>query len=269
MVDKKQKFFIFSDESGSWHDKNDIYVRAWVVITEEEYNNKLITKVDEINSFRDSKELKWSGFSSEEKYFKYFDNISYRIFITISCPADIDWENKYNVTKKFENSIKDFDFGGIDIDLKSILQDKIYREIKNGLFLHYYEKHHIENAKNGIERVIKADEYELIYRIDPPQLPKHGWKDILYKINGDSNINIEFPKSIKTQGIQFADLLAGAIRSYLIIDKKSLEAQKFLSVVNKNMINNDWDTPNPNPNLIFFNEISVDIKSRAKKIKRL
>ena len=97
--EQKRKFFIFSDESGSWHDKDDVYVRAWVVISEEEYNKRLLLKVDEVNAFRDSKELKWNGFSSENKYFDYFNDISFRIFITISCPADIDWENKYNVTK--------------------------------------------------------------------------------------------------------------------------------------------------------------------------
>ncbi len=268
-MEQKPKFFIFSDESGSWHDKDDVYVRAWIVITEEEYNQKLVNKIEEINSFRDSKELKWNGFSSENKYFNAFDGISFRFFVTISSPSDVDWENKYNVTKKFNDSIKDFDFGGIDIDLKKILQDRIYREIKNGLFLHYYEKHHIENAKNGIERVIMADEYELIYRIDPPQLPQQGWKDVLYKINGDTNIVIEFPKSVKTQGIQLADLVSGAVRSYLIENKQLLKAEEFLKIINKKMISPDWDTPNPNPNLIFFNEINDNIKKRAKRIIKL
>jgi hypothetical protein len=263
---EKIKFFIFSDESGSWHDDNDVYVRAWVVITEEEYEKKLRLKVDEINSFRDSRELKWKGF--EEKYFNYFDEISFRLFITISSPGDIDWEHKYKVTKSFEESVRDFNFGDIDEDLKTVLRDRMYRDIKNVLFLHYYERHHIENAKKGIERVIKSEDYELVYRIDPPQLSQSGWKHMLQKISGNSNVNLEFPKSQRTPGIQFADLIAGATRSLLIDDHPAplSNARKFIEIMKKSMISSKWgsETLNPNPNLIFFGEINDALKEKIK-----
>lgn len=55
------KVFIFSDESGSWHDISDICVRSWLAIGEKEYQ-KLLLKVDEISSVLDSNELKWSVF---------------------------------------------------------------------------------------------------------------------------------------------------------------------------------------------------------------
>lgn len=68
----KIKFFIFSDESGSWHDKNDIYVRSWIVISEKEYQ-KLLIKVDELSSLIGSKELAWSSLSGNKKFFSEFN----------------------------------------------------------------------------------------------------------------------------------------------------------------------------------------------------
>ena len=264
--EKKPKFFIFSDESGSWHDSNDIYVRAWVVIGEGTYEQKLLPKVDEIASFMDANELKWSGFSNSEKYFNEFNDVSFRIFITISCPDDIDWERKYNVTRKFETSVEAFNFGEIDEGLVAHLKDRMYRDIKNALFLHYYEKLHIENAKNGIESVILPEEYDLIYRIDPPQMSQKGWSEILCKISGDTKVNLEFPKSDRTQGIQFADLIAGAVRSFVIEDTQSDKAAQFLKMIKSKTIYHDG---NPNPNLIMFGEIGDSIKDRIQAYWRL
>ena len=45
----KKKYFVFSDESGSWHDKNDVYVRAWIVVTERGHAT-LVNAVDYIKS---------------------------------------------------------------------------------------------------------------------------------------------------------------------------------------------------------------------------
>ena len=270
MTDAKEKIkiFIFSDESGSWLDEKDIYVRSWIVISEKTYEEKLLPKVDEIASFmNDAKELKWSGFANSEQFFSEFNNIEYRIFLTVSSPQDINWENKYNVTKKFKESVESFNFGGIDGDLVKYLKDRIYRDIKNALFLNYYEKFHIENAKNGIERVIKRDEYDLIYRIDPPQFPHDGWKNILYDINKGEKINLEFPKSIRTQGIQFADLIAGAVRSFLIEDKKQDKAEKFLKEIKTKFISKNRD--NPNPNLIMYSEINDKLVNRSSKIWKI
>lgn len=258
---KKYKFFIFSDESGSWHDFDDIYIRAWVVVSEDTYEQKLLPKVDEIASFMNANELKWSSFSNLKKYFSEFNEISFRVFITISSPADINWEEKYNVTKKFETSVQAFNFGEIDKELVEYLKDRMYRDIKNALFLHYYEKLHIENAKNGIESVIRPEEYDLIYRIDPPQMSLKGWTDILCKISGTTKVNLEFPKSEHAQGIQFADLIAGAFKSYIIEDKQKDNAEFFLKNIKSKTI---YQEGNPNPNLIMFEEINDKIKNRVK-----
>lgn len=267
-MSERVKFFIFSDESGSWHDEDDIYVRAWIVISKKTYEEKLLLKIDQISSFmNDAKELKWSGFANSNKYFKEFNDIEFGIFITISSPKDINWEGKYNVTKNFKDSVDSFDFGEIDDEVVIYLKDRMYRDIKNALFLNYYEKLHIENAKNGIERIIKKPDYDLIYRVDPPQLPHEGWRKILENISDDEDINLEFPKSIRTQGIQFADLIAGSVRSFMIKDKKKDASEEFLREIKSKLISKN--KYNPNPNLIMYSEINSDLIDRSGEIWKL
>src|SRR3989344_5104843 len=223
-MESKIKFFIFSDESGSWHDERDIYVRSWIVITEKE-SNKLANKVDEVASFIGANELSWKILSGNENYFSYFNDLSFRVFITVSSPKDIDWD-KYMITREFDSSIENSNFGEISDDLRDYVKERIFKDIKNALFLHFYEKYHIENAKKGIERVIKSTEYDLIYRVDPPQMSKDGWKKVLHSIGG-ANINIEFPKSSRSRGIQFADMIAGCLRSMLSKDVNFNKACNF------------------------------------------
>jgi len=143
------------------------------------------------------------------------------------------------------------------------MEDRILRDIKNALFLNFYEKFHIENAKKGIERVIKPTAYELIYRIDPPQMSQDGWKMILAQISG-TPVNIEFPKSSKTQGIQFADIVAGCVRSLLLRDHNCEKATTFFKQIKKKMIAKNRD--NPNPNIIFYGEVNSELISRCGAI---
>lgn len=259
----RTKFFIFSDESGSWHDPSDIYVRSWVVITEDEYNNKLLGKVDEVADLIGSSELKWSVLSGNSKYLDSFDTISFRVFITVSCPGDIAWDSKYRLTRNFSRSIEAFDFGEIDDGVVSYVKERIYRDLKNALFLHFYERHHIANAKQGIERIIKPTDYELIYRIDPPQMSHEGWKKLLNEIDS-SVVNIEFPKSNRSQGIQFADVIAGCVRSHLLQDDKKEVSKTFINKIKDRLIPKDRE--NPNPNLIFFGEINETVKTNCASV---
>jgi len=258
------KLFIFSDESGSWHDPNDIYVRSWLVIEENEYQNKLILKVDEIASIIETNELKWTVFVHHPNFFKSFNNINFRIFITISSPKDIAWNTKYRLTRNFETNIQNFDFGELDEYITSYIKERVYRDLQNALFLHFYERYHIENAKNGIERVIKPKDFDLIYRIDPPQMSKEGWRNVVRDVSKSPNINIEFPKSNRAQGIQFADVIAGCFRSLVLMDDKFEQSKQFLSEVKGRLIAKDQK--NPNPNLIFYNEINDEIKVRCGNI---
>lgn len=264
-MDEKIKIFIFSDESGSWHDENEIYVRSWVAISENEYE-KLVNKIDEVSGAIGSKELTWKSFAGNPKYFNQFENISFRIFITVSVAKDIKWGTKYILTRDFDKNIANFNFGELNDELRGYIKERVFRDIKNALFLNFYEKHHIENAKKGIEKVIKPTEYELVYRVDPPQISRDGWAKMLNSVSG-KGVNIEFPKSERSQGIQFADVVAGCFRSLLVKDSNLDKACNFFKTIKNSFIRGDAD--NPNPNLIFYKEINDDIKKNCKDIWKL
>ena len=257
----KNKYFVFSDESGSWHDPADVYVRAWVVVHELSHD-KLAEAVNYITTDLNANELKWKTIANNDKYWDFLNKFDFRIFLTISCPGDINWEQKYKITRNFDTQVEAFNFGEINTDLVSVLKKKMFDDIRNVLFLNFYEKTHIENAKNGIERVLPKRDNLLIYRVDPPQMSKDGWKNILQTIS--PGVEIEFPQSHKSEGIQFADIIAGSIRSFLISDSNSDKASQFIPKFRSKLISKDRD--NPNPNLIFYQEINDTLKSKSGKI---
>lgn len=259
------KYFVFSDESGSWHDIDDVYVRAWIVLPEQGMDSLTKTFI-ELKRLTGAKEIKWKTIASDQKYLSYFNDLNFRMFITISSPRDILWEIKYNIIRDFNSSMDNFAFGNISNGIKQYIRSRIHREIRNSLFLHYYEKCHIENAKAAIGKIVKPTEYELIYRIDPPQMSQEGWKEVLKSITSAKN-DIEFPKSNKSYGVQFADIISGSFRSLLLQDEKFINSRILLKNLKGKMIPKNIDFPNPN--LIFYGEINETLKSRSKIIWNL
>lgn len=267
LTNKKIKFFIFSDETGSWHDctHENIYLRSWVAITESNYL-KLKNKIQEISSFLDCRELRWRTLSGPngKRYLSEFEEIDFRIYITISIPSDIDWSGKYHLTKNFNEGIEKFDFGKIDVKLKNALKKKIFDDIKYLMFLNYYERVHISNATKRIEQAIAPDDYELIYRIDPPQSNKRDWSEVLATI---TDKKLEFPKSEKDEGIQFADIVAGMFRSLVMKDEKYNQAKAFFKNNKSKFFSKDKLLPNPN--LIFWQEVNDEVKKNIAEVWRI
>ncbi len=257
----KNKYFVFSDESGSWHDPADVYVRAWIVVHESDHG-ALVDTINYVNTELNSNELRWKTIANNSHYWNLLEKFDFRVFVTISCPGDINWERKYRVTRDFDSQVESFDFGEIDTTLVAVLKKKMFDDIRNVLFLNYYEKTHIENAKTGVERILPKRENLLIYRVDPPQMSREGWKSILQAIS--PGVEIEFPQSQKSEGIQFADIIAGCVKSFLVSDIHVPQASQFIPRFRGKLISKD--RTNPNPNLIFFQEINDDLKKRAGQL---
>lgn len=255
------KYFVFSDESGSWHDPGDIYVRSWVVVHESSYES-LLGEIRRITSELKCSELRWKILANNPSFFDFVDKFNFRVFLTISSPGDIHWESKYRITRDFSSQVDGLDFGELDDELVGLLKKKMFDDIRNVLFLKFYEKTHIQNARDGIERVLPKRENLLVYRVDPPQMSKDGWKSILQAISPD--VQIEFPKSHSDEGIQFADIIAGCVRSFLISDTHLEQAKIFIPKFRSKLIGKD--AANPNPNLIFFKEINEALVARTGKI---
>lgn len=260
-VETKNKYFVFSDESGSWHDPTDVYVRAWVIVYEPSYG-QLVDAINFIATDLESNEIKWRTLANNEKYWNIIGKFDFRVFLTVSSPRDISWETKYRVTRNFETQVQALDFGEINLDLVTVLKKKMFDDIRNVLFLNFYEKTHIESARNGIDRVLPKRENLLIYRVDPPQMSKDGWKNILETIS--PGVEIEFPKSQTNEGIQFADVIAGCVRSFLVSDSYSAQAGKFINKFRSKLVARSRE--NPNPNLIFYQEINNALKARSAQI---
>lgn len=260
-TETKNKYFVFSDESGSWHDSNDVYVRAWVILHEPSYG-QLVDAINFIATDLESKEIKWRTLANNEKYWDIIGKFDFRIFLTVSSPKDINWETKYRVTRNFETQVQALDFGEINPTLVAVLKKKMFDDIRNVLFLNFYEKTHIENARNGIDRVLPNKDNLLIYRVDPPQMSKDGWKNLLETIS--PGVEIEFPKSQTNEGIQFADVIAGCVRSFLVSDGYVTQAGKFIKRFRSKLVARSRD--NPNPNLIFYQEINDALKARSAQI---
>lgn len=258
----KKTFFIFSDESGSWHDQSNVYIRSWIVIIKSEYE-KLRLVIANINKLIGSRELKWSILANNSKYLDLFKDFDYRIFITISSPKDIEWTN-YKIIRNYKTGIDMFDFGEIGKELKDTIEKKILDDIKYILFLNYYERFHIQNAKTIIEDIIKPSEYNLIFRIDPPQMLKKDWSKVLKSL---TDKELEFPKSERDEGIQFADIVAGSMGTLIDMNVKYDEAKHFFHTIKNKFIPKNKKIPNPN--LIFFPEINDGLKLRIKGIWEL
>ena len=77
----------------------------------------------------------------------------------------------------------------------------------------------------------------------------------------------KFPKSNRSAGIQFADMVAGCFRSMISKDENYNKACDFFKKFKDKMISKNRE--NPNPNLIFYNEISQDIKGNCGAVWNL
>ena len=260
-TDHPHKYFVFSDESGSWHDPSEIYVRSWVIVHESSYKT-LVSSIKKISDTLKCNEVKWKTLANNTSFFDVVDEFDFRLFLTISSPADIHWERKYRITRDFSTQVDGLDFGELDSALVDLLKKKMFDDIRNVLFLKFYEKTHIQNARDGIGRVLPDRENLLIYRVDPPQMSKDGWRGILQSISPD--VQIEFPKSQTDEGIQFADIIAGSVRSFLLSDGSVEQATEFIRRFRGKLIKKD--SSNPNPNLIFFKEVNDSLKTRAGQI---
>lgn len=258
------KYFVFSDESGSWHDPREVYVRAWVVVHESSYD-ALVEAMSNISTDLKCNEVRWKILANNPSHFDVVEKFDYRVFLTVSSPADIKWERKYRITRDFPTQIQNLDFGEIDEALSELIKKKMFDDIKYVLFLNFYEKTHIENAKEGIERVLPKRENLLIYRVDPPQMSKDGWKSLLHTIS--PGVEIEFPKSQSDPGIQFADVIAGCVKSFLVEDDYLDQSKILIPKFREKLI--PKHAKNPNPNLIFFKEINEKLKIRTGELWKI
>ena len=251
-------YYIYSDESGAWQNREDVYVRSWICI-DEPNNQKLIKLIDGIKEVSGAHEVKWKTVAPLDLS-KEITDIDCKVFITATEIKSIK-DEKYLLTRSFPEKIKGFEFGGLKEDIVSKIKSKIYLDIKYVLFLHIYESLHLKSAQKIFN--IKFEGKTFDYIIDPPQMLNEDWSKICEDLTGYSPV---FPDSERVQGVQFADIVAGAWRSFLIQDKKLKHAEKFICeyLMPKKML---YVQGCPNPNLIIYDEASKEIQERSTVAK--
>ena len=251
-------YYIFSDESGAWQDAEDVYVRSWICV--DEANNQKITEF--INSIREgtgADEVKWKTVASIDLK-EQIAGIDFKVFVTATEIKSIK-DEKYLLTRSFPENMEAFDFGELRAETISKIKDKVYLDIKYVLFLHIYESLHLRSAQEIFSTKFPDKTFE--YVIDPPQMLNKDWSQICEDLTG---YKPTFPDSERVQGIQFADIVAGAWRSFLIQDKRLDKAENFVCTYlmpNKML----YVQGCPNPNLIIYDESSDEIKERSTVTK--
>ena len=247
-------YYIYSDESGAWQSNEDIYVRAWVCV-DEINNQKIINFIENIKGQTSCDEVKWKTVASLDLK-KEIKNIDFKVFISVTEINSIK-DEKYLLTRSFDENIHNFNFGDLKTGTINKIKNKIYLDIKYVLFLHIYESLHLKSAQEIFSEKFKEKTFD--YIIDPPQMLTKDWSKICEELTG---YKPSFPSSEKTQGIQFADIIAGAWRSFIIQDERIEEAERFVC---KNLMPDKmlYIKGCPNPNLIIHEESSDKIKKRC------
>ncbi len=247
-------YYIYSDESGAWQNSKDVYVRAWICV-DEINNQKIINFIENIKGQTNCDEVRWKTIAplnlKEE-----IKNIDFKVFVSVTEINSIK-DDKYLLTRSFSENIDNFNFGSLKIETIEKIKNKIYLDIKYVLFLHIYESLHLKSAQEIFSKKFPGKTFD--YIIDPPQMLSRDWSKICEELTG---YKPTFPPSEKNQGVQFADIIAGAWRSFIIQDERIKDANKFIC---ENLMPNKmlYIKGCPNPNLIIHEESSIKIKKRC------
>lgn len=210
-----EKYFIFSDESGSWSNKsNRFYVRSWIKIKETDYfyleglwKNKKFPKPTEDSLLKNS-----NGITDKlnKKDFKYFFTFT---------KLDEFYSRKFYVRDKILESVS-LAISQLENQLKSYMKNKIPLKVQEAInqvmFLNIYEAYHIENAVKILCEI--TNNYE--FYIDKPQFTENDYLEIFNnRVRNISQTRLIFVRKKEGEsnnlGVYYADALASMFKKIL------------------------------------------------------
>lgn len=253
------EYLIFTDESGKWNE-GEYYIRVWIKISPEDYET-LRKEIIFAKYETGVKELKWERFLKNPEKFKSIFSTNFEIFVTISIPKHFQNKSEsdgYNIIKTLKG-IKDIQLTGGE-ELKKTIKEKIINSAGHTLFFNIFEKQHIENSIKALVNEIDYEAYK--YIIDTPQCLDKDWLDII-KECGVSNVEIK-KKSEEFPGIELADVVAGCIYGHLLGNPVAKSTYKNYI---KNKMLNMQSKKYPNPNLIFYQDFTIEQKRKLDKFR--
>lgn len=210
-----KKFFIFSDESGSWSNKSDkFYVRSWIKIKEHDHlyleglwKTKKFPKLSEDSLLKNS-----NGISDE------LNKINFKYFFTFT-KLDEFYSRKFYVRDKILESVS-LVISQLESQLKSYMKNKIPIKIQEGInqimFLNIYEAYHIENAV----RVLSEDGNTFEFYFDKPQFTENDYLEVFNnQVANKYSAKLIFTRKKEGEfnnlGVYYADALAHMFRRIL------------------------------------------------------
>ena len=205
------KYFIFSDESGSWGNENDpFYVRSWIKIKENDFYR--LVGIWETKKYQlPTKESLLKNSSGISDVFKK-ENLVY--FFTFTKLNEF-YLRKFYIKNKIIEQVN-MVISQLEYKLKAYMKNQIPAKVKNAinyvLFLNMYEVFHIENA---LEKLYFSNEKATLV-IDKPKFSENDYLKIFENLKRDKDIELIFShkkdkneyKTKYTLGISLADSLA-------------------------------------------------------------
>jgi hypothetical protein len=217
-----EKYFIFSDECGYWHnqEENSYYIRSWIKIPEKNYYI-LKGKFDkEKLSYPSEKCLIKNEKGITEIILNEENNIYF--FFTFTRLKEF-YLRKFNVRDRVLLALTQ-----LENCLRKEYEKKIPKKVKDAvnyiLFLHVYESYHIDNA---IKYLCDKENY-FTFIIDKPQFIEKEYEEIFEETSKKYGYNTEFviEKNDKELGIKLVDALAKILEEAL--KNKNKEKVNFL-----------------------------------------
>jgi hypothetical protein len=213
----REKYFIFSDESGSWSNpKCGFYIRSWIKISEERYLYlKGLWQQKKLPSPTKSSLIKNSNGIS-----KIFNQEKFEVIFTITKLNEF-YLRKWGVRDSVSLALSQ-----LENTLLRAYEKKIPLKLKVALnqilFLNVYERFHIENAMDYL-RTRNGFDYEFL--INKPQFSEDDYLEIFDDIKNRKEINakISFIKNNENElGICFTDAICSIFSDALIGNKNSI-----------------------------------------------
>ncbi|HQH20388.1 MAG TPA: DUF3800 domain-containing protein [Candidatus Pacearchaeota archaeon] len=211
---KNNKYFIFSDESGSWSNRKcNFYIRSWVKITEERYLY--------LKGLWQQKKLpsptKQSLIKNSNGISKILNNEKFEVIFTITKLNEFylrNWGVRDSVSlalSQLENTLSK--------TYEKKIPPKLEVSLNQILFLNVYERFHIENAI-GYLKVKNGFDYE--FSINKPQFSENDYLEIFDDIKNRKMVNakISFIKNSENElGVCFADAICSIFSKAIVGNK--------------------------------------------------
>lgn len=216
---ENNKYFIFSDEAGSWGSQhNQFYVRAWIKIQESDFHRLV--------GLWTTKKLPYPTKESLLKNSQDINNILKKehliCFFTFTKLNEF-YLRKFNIKDKLMKQLS-IVMSQLEYKLKTYMKDQIPPKVKGAinyvLFLNMYEAFHIENAYRNLHSLNEKS----VFVIDKPQFSESDYLKIFKDKTKENESELIFShKKLGGKyslGIYIADALA-SLGSDLLISNET------------------------------------------------